>query len=195
MIGNPDWDDLLLVYSLYETDRQGTDIPGDQRYWTAYVRSGRIYFGDFETILLDVLADSELNLRMEFVEVANMEATQDAIEAMQDASKVARMGAQRIVPRLARLAAKSALRYVNGMLLFYDVIAFFDRNDRVIDTYEQSYSPEELLDLYRVTGAVGEQEWFTTTVTSGGEGSSHTYELTVRFGLYGYPTQQLHEYP
>ena len=189
--GSPYWDDLLLVYSLYEIDSIGEAIPGDQRYWIHHVFPQGIYYEDFERIVLDVLADSTLVLRMEVNEVADLEDTREAINAMQDASKIARRGIQRIVPRVARIAAKSTLRYVNGMLMFYDIISFFDR-DRFIGAYERHYTPDELHGLYRQTGAVG-TTWMSETVNTGDEDTIHRYELEARMWLYGYFHHRLAE--
>lgn len=177
----PEWDDLLLVYSLYELDKAGELIPGDQRYWTKHVWPRTIHHEGFETILLDVLADSSLVVRMEFTEVVDLEATEEAVDSLRDVGKAARRGT-RFLPRVFRIAAKSAARYVNGMLLFYDIKAFFEK-DNLFHTSERVITPIELLKFYQVTGARGEEWLLETEVMSGG---GYSYEISQAYWLYGY---------
>jgi hypothetical protein len=180
----PEWDDLLLTYSLYEIDRNGTTIPGEQNYWTGYIWRNSTHTEGFETILLDIPADSYLMVRSEFMEVVDMDATEDAVDALRDVGKAARKGA-RFLPRVFRVAAKSAGRYVNGMLLWYDIIAFFEK-DRLLGVYERSISPDELYQMYLQTGARGET-WLVDHATAGGEqGDYYQYDMTLEYWLYGY---------
>lgn len=186
----PEWDDLLLIYSLYEIDKTGQMIPGEQQFWTKYVWPRTRHNEDFETILLDIPASSNLVVRMEFTEVVDLESTEEAVDNLRQAGKLAKRGT-RFLPRLFRIAAKSAIRYGNNMMLFYDIIAFFDE-DRVLDVYERVIPSDELYTLYQSTGAVG-REWFTDTVTSDSDNSRHSYELTLKYWLYGYAGHRMRE--
>lgn len=186
----PEWDDLLLTYSLYEIDRNGTSIPGEQEYWTGYIWRNSIHTEDFKIILLDIPADSYLIVRSEFMEVVDMEATEDAVDALRDVGKAARKGV-RFLPRVFRVAAKSAGRYVNGMLLWYDIVAFFEE-DRLLGVYERSISPDELYQMYLQTGAIGET-WLVDHITAGdGPDEYFQYDLTLKYWLYGYARHAEH---
>ena len=196
--GSPEWDDLLLIYGAYEIDNNGELIPGEQYYWTKYIWSNTRHTEDFETLLIDIPADSYFIVRFDYVEVVDLEATEDAIEGLRDAGKVAKAGARFITNRLARVAAKSILRYGNGVMLINDIHNFF-AEDYVMDTEERSYSPEDLYEFYLATGAVRDREsniprfvdlsddgWVTREIQS----DATMYNTKVKFWLYGYPAQR-----
>ena len=196
--GSPEWDDLLLIYSTYEIDNNGEIIPGEQRYWTKYIWSQTKHTEDFETLLVDVLADSYFVVRFDYVEVVDLEATEDAIEGLRDAGKVAKAGARFITNRVARIAAKSILRYGNGVMLINDIRNFF-AEDYLMDTEERSYSPDDLYQFYLATGAVRDRESDSPTfvdlsgdgwVTRNIQSDTISYNTNVKFWLYGYPAQR-----
>ena len=146
------WDNLLLSYTIYEIDSNGASIPGEQHFFIDPVGSGRIIdSSEFVPLLVDVLADSYLIEHMEFVDVANIEAAKEARDALEDAGELAKRGLRRLTLRVARVAAKAALRYVNGMLLIYDIAAFFE-TDRLFATVDRSYSPDDLYQIWQQTG-------------------------------------------
>ncbi len=181
------WDNLMLSYTIYEVDSTGEEIPGEQQFFIDSVWSGSIRTSEnFVTLLVDVLADSTLVEHMEFVDVANVEETKEARDALEDAGKLAKRGLRRLTLRVARVAAKSALRYVNGMLLIYDIVAFFEK-DRLFDTIERTYSPDDLYQMWQQTGQNDNRDyWVTQDFANENQG---LYEMTTKFWLYGYYRQ------
>ncbi len=178
------WDNLMLSYTIYEIDKNGESIPGEQQFYIESVGSGRtIDSSEFVPLLVDVLADSYLIEHMEFVDVANIEAAKEARDALEDAGELAKRGLRRLTLRVARVAAKAAIRYVNGMLLIYDIVAFFER-DRLFATIDRSYSPDDLYQMWQQTGRDDNRDyWVTQRHQNDGQGQ---YEVTTQFWLYGY---------
>ena len=184
-----DWDNLLLTYGLNEVDASGETIPGGPHYWAHEVPWGPTYTDGFDTILLDVLASSNLVVRMDFVDVANMDATKKMIDQLRQGGDAAEAGAE-FLPRLFRVAAGAAGRYVNGWLWIYEIQDLL-RKDIPFANYEHTISAARMFALYQQTGAIGDRnQWFTEDVKVGGINDEYQYDLTLSYWLYGYDKQE-----
>ncbi len=185
------WDDVLIVYGMHEIDRHGTVVPGDQSYWTESVFPRNQYSPNGDAVYLDVLATSNLVVDLELWSLANIDATQDYIDGLKDARRVAQRGAQRLIPRLFRSAATGALRYVNGFLLIQDIASLF-RQDTEISSDSLTFTPNQLFAMWQdeqnnpraiPANSIRRQDFEF-------RGESALYEGDLIFRMYGYAGQR-----
>lgn len=180
-------DQLMILYSLSQLDSENTILSGDQSIWVEHVGAYNNYLGDGQRLLVDMRADNRLAMRLEYVDVVDLDGYKEARDALKSGRRLASRAARSLTPRLFKIAAGAALRYTNGFLIIFDIISLFEE-DQQIDTYERIFTPAELYQMYEATGAISDQHWHHEQfiVREPGTDFGHNYEMDVVFSLYGY---------